>query len=81
MPSKPSGLLIYSYSFFQKSLFVIIVGDLIDDIHENWFGNHSLLEIHHGYIQWLFPLFEGGGMNFHSDPLHKVILFRWRKIK
>jgi len=47
-------------------------GDLIDEIHAKWFGDYSLLEAHHGYIQWLFPLFEGGGMNFHSEALHKT---------
>lgn len=30
-------------------------GDFIDNIHAKWFGNHALLERHHGYIQvWLF---------------------------
>lgn len=43
-------------------------GDYIDTIHEKWFGNYSLLERHHGYIQWLFPIREEG-MNFHSQKL------------
>lgn len=30
-----------------------------------------MLEGHHGYIQWLFPVFENAGMNFESRPLTK----------
>lgn len=29
-----------------------------------------MLEYHHGYIQWLFPLQEKG-MNWSADPLQK----------
>ena len=36
-------------------------GDLIDEIHSRWRGQYSLLERHHGYIQWLFPLFRNNG--------------------
>ena len=43
-------------------------GDLIDEIHKKWFGNHGLLEEHHGYIQCLFPIREQG-MNFHAQEL------------
>jgi hypothetical protein len=46
-------------------------GGLIDDIHKNWFADYRLLEYHHGYIQWLFPVFESGGMSYHSDRLDK----------
>lgn len=35
-------------------------GDYIDNIHKNWFGKYDLLEKHHGYIQWLFPIRETG---------------------
>jgi len=30
------------------------------------------LENHHGYIQWLFPLFAKEGMNMAAYPLSKV---------
>jgi len=30
----------------------------ISHIHQHWFGDYALLEQHHGYIQWLFPLME-----------------------
>ncbi|OWF43262.1 opioid growth factor receptor-like protein 1 [Mizuhopecten yessoensis] len=43
-------------------------GDYIDNIHENWWGDYRLLESHHGYIQWLFPIRESG-MNFYSQEL------------
>jgi len=46
-------------------------GALIDEIHTEWWGNFELLEMHHGYIQWLFPVFENAGMNWESSPLTK----------
>ena len=36
-----------------------------------WDGDFQRLEMHHGYIQWLFPVFENAGMNFESAPLSK----------
>jgi hypothetical protein len=33
-----------------------------------WHGHYEKLEIHHGYIQWLFPIREPG-MNVESVPL------------
>merc|ERR1712002_477497 len=45
-------------------------GDFIDNIHKKWFGDYQLLEIHHGYIQWLFPIRERG-MNRQSQVLQK----------
>jgi len=61
-----------NYCFYKNEVPSSPSGDLVDVIHEKWFGNHHLLEAHHGYIQWLFPLFEGGGMNSQSDPLNKA---------
>jgi len=43
-------------------------GDLIDNIHKKWLGNYGLLEAHHGYIQWLFPIREDG-LNHHAQRL------------
>ncbi|XP_022096474.1 opioid growth factor receptor-like protein 1 [Acanthaster planci] len=43
-------------------------GTYIDVMHEHWFGDYSLLEEHHGYIQWLFPIREKG-MNWQSQEL------------
>ena len=45
-------------------------GDYIDNILSKWWGNYDLLEAHHGYIQWLFPIREQG-MNYQSQPLQK----------
>ena len=46
-------------------------GAKVDEIHRSWRGDFRRLELHHGYIQWLFPVFENAGMNFHSSPLTK----------
>jgi hypothetical protein len=46
-------------------------GALIDMMHEQWWGDFDRLEMHHGYIQWLFPVFEAAGMNWESSPLTK----------
>jgi hypothetical protein len=45
-------------------------GDFIDNIHEKWFGDYAHLEIHHGYIQWIFPIREEG-VNFSANRLQK----------
>ncbi|KAJ7211991.1 opioid growth factor receptor conserved region-domain-containing protein [Mycena pura] len=41
---------------------------LIEEVHEQWYGDHDKLERKHGFIQWLFPIREHG-MNFDSQPL------------
>ena len=46
-------------------------GALIDTLHANFYGNFQACEAHHGYIQWLFPIFESAGMNSHSELLTK----------
>lgn len=46
-------------------------GALIDVMHEQWWGDFDRLEVHHGYIQWLFPVFEAAGMNWETEPLTK----------
>ena len=43
-------------------------GDYIDNIHEKWKGDYRRLEMHHGYIQWLFPIRESG-LNHHAQEL------------
>ena len=45
-------------------------GDFIHNIHTKWFGDYRNLEIHHGYIQWLFPL-PTQGVNYEAHPLQK----------
>jgi len=46
--------------FYSNKLTSYPEGDLIDNIHKKWFGNYKLLERHHGFIQWLFPIRERG---------------------
>jgi len=55
----------------------------VEDIHRTWFYDYDLLEEHHGYIQWLFPIREHG-MNWDRsalalphpfDPLLTVLSF------
>ena len=45
-------------------------GDLVENIHKEWFGAYDHLEQHHGYIQWLFPIQEQG-LNHQAQPLQK----------
>ena len=46
-------------------------GALVDDLIARWDGDFDLLEVHHGYIQWIFPVFENAGMNWESAALTK----------
>lgn len=46
-------------------------GAKIDDIHKLWWQRYDLLEEHHGYIQWLFPLKEASRFNFHSSVMQR----------
>ena len=46
-------------------------GAFVDVIHATWDGQWERLERLHGYIQWLFPVFENAGMNWESSPLTK----------
>mmetsp|Transcript_8879 Transcript_8879/g.15215 ORF Transcript_8879/g.15215 Transcript_8879/m.15215 type:complete len:180 (+) Transcript_8879:42-581(+) len=57
-------------------------GAKIDTIHKpvelgGWFGDYELLERHHGYIQWLFPIREQGmnGLSFELQ-LHEAKAIR-----
>lgn len=43
-------------------------GDYLSTILQEWWGDYDKLELHHGYIQWLFPLGEQG-LNSQSQPL------------
>jgi len=41
----------------------------ISEIHSQWAGDFDQLEEGHHYIQWLFPLHEGSGVNALAHPL------------
>lgn len=55
--------------FYRNEIVSTPRGDFIDNIHKNWWGDYRLLEMHHGYIQWLFP--EEMGVNYQASPLRK----------
>ena len=44
--------LVDNYRFYANEIPSRPDGDLIDDIHERWWGQYNKLESHHGYIQW-----------------------------
>lgn len=52
---------------------------LTDNIHSKWFGKYDHLEREHGYIQWLFPVFESKGMNYLSKKLRREVAELMRK--
>mmetsp|Transcript_13301 Transcript_13301/g.26029 ORF Transcript_13301/g.26029 Transcript_13301/m.26029 type:complete len:350 (-) Transcript_13301:124-1173(-) len=56
--------------FYRNELKSKPKGDYVEEIHKKWFGEYRLLERHHGFIQWLFPIREKG-MNWESQPLQK----------
>jgi len=60
-----------NYLFYSNQRSSCPDGAFIDDLHKRWFGDYNLLEVHHGYIQFLFPLFEGNGLNFWAKKLKK----------
>jgi hypothetical protein len=57
-----------NYKFYNGEIESVPDGDFIDNIHLKWKGKYQKLEVHHGYIQWLFPIREHG-MNSESQPL------------
>eukprot|EP00946_MAST-07B_sp_MAST-7B-sp1_P002855 g2855.t1 len=46
-------------------------GDKIDRIHKIWSNDYDLLESHHGYIQWIFPLKEESRFNHESAVMQR----------
>jgi hypothetical protein len=58
-----------NYDFYTNKIKSQPNGDFIDHIHKTWWYNYQLLEFHHGYIQWLFPMKEGKGMNREAFAL------------
>lgn len=61
---------IKNVQFYKNEIKSEPEGDFIDVIHEKWFGKWELLERHHSYIQWLFPI-RHGGLNSHAQPMSK----------
>lgn len=44
----------------------------INDFHKKWFGDYDQLEASHGFIQWLFPIFDASLFNWSSVPLSRT---------
>lgn len=59
-----------NYKFYTNQISSHPEGDFIDNIHKKWYGDYRKLEVHHGYIQWLFPLQEQG-LNWSAEKLQK----------
>ena len=78
--------------FYKNKICSAPSGDFIQKIHKSWlipysililksndrFGDYKTLEVHHGYIQWLFPNLRKSRFNSIANPLIKeeVELFR-----
>jgi hypothetical protein len=60
-----------NFLFYSGKIKSMPSGDFLDNIHKRWWYNYDLLEQFHGYIQWLFPVFESSGMNSMSAALSK----------
>jgi len=58
-----------NYLFYTNQINSKPDGGTINAIHKNWYGDFNKLESHHGYIQWLFPLFKNSAFNSLSVPL------------
>ncbi|XP_052217811.1 opioid growth factor receptor-like protein 1 isoform X2 [Dreissena polymorpha] len=56
--------------FYSNSLRAQPSGKTIKEILQ-WRGDYRKLESNHGYIQWLFPILEGGGVNRFAQPLQE----------
>jgi len=64
-PSKFEGP---NHQFYSNALVSQPEGALIDVMLVDWKGDYEKLEKHHGYIQWLFPIWSKG-QNEQSTPL------------
>ena len=54
--------------FFRNEIKSEPIGDYLDNILRNYWGDYDLLERKHNYIQWLFPL-RTQGVNSYSQML------------
>jgi hypothetical protein len=69
-----------NYKFLTNKIKSYPDGDFIENILKTWMGNYELLEKHHGYIQWLFPV-RSQGMNLYAHPLQTHELEVRNKLK
>eukprot|EP01132_Coremiostelium_polycephalum_P005890 gene5890-7335_t len=61
-----------NFQFYKNLITSVPQGNFIDKIHLNWRKDYKLLERHHGYVQWLFPLFADSGVNYQAQKLSYV---------
>ncbi|KAM9973791.1 hypothetical protein ACTFIW_010919 [Dictyostelium discoideum] len=61
-----------NFQFYKNNLSSKPDGDRIDAIHADWYNNLNKLEYHHGYVQWLFPLYVNNGMNYQAYALTRI---------
>jgi hypothetical protein len=61
-----------NFRFYMGEIPMRAMGDedenVIDHLLSTWWGNYELLEYHHGWVQWLFPIREQG-TNPLAQPL------------
>jgi len=60
-----------NFLFYSGKIPSIPDGKFIQEFHNDCYDFHSL-EYHHGFIQWLFPIFESSGANWYAQPLSKL---------
>ena len=56
--------------FYKNEIKSVPDGDFIDAMHDGWWRDYRKLEVHHGYVQWLFPIHEEG-MNHRAQILQR----------
>lgn len=56
--------------FYANAMRCVPDDVLISELHAAF--NHEQLERNHGFVQWLFPVYENQGMNPFSAPLTKA---------
>ena len=70
-PASALAPILAQVRFYARKIESRPQGAFVDVIHATWDGQWERLERLHGYIQWLFPVFENAGMNWESSPLTK----------
>jgi hypothetical protein len=63
---KDKGL---NVNFYMNRVISQPTGDYIDNIHKNWVKDYKKLEVHHGWVQWLYPNKYSSKYNNKAEPL------------
>lgn len=68
--------------FYENKIKSVPNGDYIENILKEWWGDYARLEVHHGYIQWLFPnRVQGLNSRAHALQLHELEVFRFSYLR